>query len=63
MPDSDAQVLEANGWTLSSTGGVTTTIGRPTTPLRNMRIIDSVLGYHIVFDGKVWRNPVTGVVV
>lgn len=62
VPDGDAAVLLSNGWT-SSAGAVGATAARPTAPVKNQQFHDSTLGYNIVFDGKVWRNPTSGAAV
>lgn len=63
VPDFDAQVLMANGWTAVATGGVGTTTQRPVNPSKQTQFHDNTLGYVIVYDGKSWRNPATGAVV
>jgi len=62
VPVGDAQVLLANGWT-SSSDSVGATAARPTNPVKNQRFHDATLGYDIIFDGKVWRNPTSGAAV
>jgi hypothetical protein len=64
VPDFDALVLLANGWT-SPAGGleVGTTASRPAKPKKNQAFHDSTLGYVIHFDGANWRNPNTGAIV
>jgi len=63
-PDFDAAILQANGWTHSAAGGVGVTSLRPTGNLkRGTQFHDSTLGYVIVWDGAVWRNPTTGAAV
>jgi len=63
VPDQDAAIMRANGWVASTTGGVGATASRPTSPSKCQMFHDSTLGYNIVFDGKVWRNPTSGVAV
>ena len=63
VPDFDASVMEANGFVTVALGGVTSTVGRPPAPFKNMEILDSTLGYVIRFDGIHWRNLATGAVV
>ena len=63
VPDMDALVLRANGWHLSALGGVGTTSIRPTNPTKNMRFADTTLGVEITYDGKNWRNAITGAIV
>lgn len=56
VPDQDAFVMLANGWT-SLGSGVGATAARPANPARAQTFHDTTLGYIITFDGKVWRNP------
>jgi len=63
VPDHDALVLESNGWTLVAQHGANTTALRPTNPVKNSTYLDTTLGFVIKFDGKVWRNPVSGAAV
>lgn len=67
VPDSDAPVLLANGWMNAAAGDVLsgsgTTSARPANPKKGQRFLDSTLGITILFDGKVWRNAVTGAAV
>ena len=58
VPDWDARVLTSNGWVPAALVGVTA--GRPTNPSKNQQFHDTTLGYTIVWDGRVWRNPATG---
>lgn len=59
VPDNHAAVLAANKWVdLGPVDPVAN--ARPGRPKRGDRFIDTALGYTIVFDGLVWRNPVTG---
>jgi hypothetical protein len=65
VPDFDANVLTANGWTnAGGSGAVLATVGataaRPLTPSRGQTFLDTTLALAIVFAGKSWRNPVTG---
>jgi hypothetical protein len=62
VPDQDARIMSANGWTLSAAGlgGVGTTTLRPTNPTKGQNFHDTTLGYNIVWDGKNWRNPTSG---
>lgn len=62
VPDGDASVMLSNGWT-SSANGVGATTTRPAAPSKNQQFHDSTLGFNIVFDGKVWRNPTSGAAV
>ena len=63
VPDQDAYVMIANGWTTASTGGVGTSAQRPANPKKGDEFHDSTLGFTIKFDGKVWRNPTSGAAV
>ena len=66
VPDFDAAILSANGWVNSAgnaSSGSDTTVNRPANPKRNDTFHDQTLGIIIIFDGKVWRNPVTGALV
>ena len=60
LPDNanDNVIVQANGYTKLAYVG--TTANRPTTPVQNMLYIDTTLSKVIVFDGAVWRDPVTG---
>ena len=69
VPDHDAPVLQANGWinaasgngsTLSNSGATTV---RPVNPQKGQPYLDTTLGITIIFDGKVWRNSITGAAV
>ena len=63
VPDFDAPVLQANGWQIADPHGSGATSTRPANPAKNTRFTDTTLGVSILFDGKVWRNPVTGAAV
>lgn len=60
VPDFDASVMMANGWTAAAAGGVGATAARPANPVKNQVFHDTTLNLNIVFDGKTWRNPATG---
>ena len=65
VPDFDAHMMDANGW--SDLGLVGPTANRPvfmTNQGEDSTYIDTTLGYMIVYDfyGH-WRNPVTGAIV
>lgn len=67
-PDSDAQVLAANGWT--PIGPVGASSNRPVhNPnrcgdlVRGQAYLDVSLGCMVVYDGVTWRNPSTGAAV
>lgn len=70
VPDADAQVHAAAGWTKVAFSGPTG--ARPTTNAsggpygvasRGMFFVDTTLSAVIVFDGATWRNPITGAAV
>lgn len=65
VPDFDALVMKANGWTdvAHFAAGVGATATRPANPTKGMTYVDSTLGVVIQWDGKTWRNPVTGAAV
>jgi hypothetical protein len=63
VPDADAYVLMANGWTTASAGGAGTTAARPINPTPGSEFHDTALGYTIKWDGKAWRNASTGAAV
>lgn len=68
VPDSDAQMLIANGWINAAAGSNSATTGadstkRPVNPPARSVYIDNALGIKEIFDGKYWRNSITGVVV
>ena len=58
--DSDADSLEANGW--SRVARVGTTSGRPpaASVSRGDLFYDKTIGALIVSDGATWRSPVDG---
>jgi hypothetical protein len=66
VPDHDADMLEANGWTRVEAVGATEE--RPdlaATPAgavnsAGRRFFDTTLGYMIVWDGADWRDPANG---
>lgn len=61
VPDQDALIMLANGWTSHGSGGqVGATAARPVNPYRGQEFHDSTLGKTIVSDGKVWRDPASG---
>lgn len=63
VPDQDAKVMSANGWTVAAEGGVGATATRPASPTKGQTFHDTTLGYTIVWDGKAWRNPASGAAV
>jgi hypothetical protein len=60
VPDFDANVMMANGWTASATGGVGATAARPTAPKTGQQFLDTTVGKIVVWDGKAWRDHVDG---
>lgn len=60
VPDFDAPTLQANGWQITDPHGSGTTSTRPASPFKGMRFTDTTLGVSICWDGKTWRNPITG---
>lgn len=56
--DFDVPELEANGWL--SIGLTGTTAQRPVNPPVKTVYADITLNLHIVWDGKTWRNSITG---
>lgn len=60
MPDQDAQVAGANGWTIVAKQGAGATATRPTNPQKGDQFLDTTIPAVIIFDGKVWRNHATG---
>ena len=63
VPDFDAQVMVANGWVPAAPGGSGTTAQRPVKPPTNTIYMDTSLTLLIIWDGKVWRNKITGAAV
>jgi hypothetical protein len=69
VPDSDAQILTANGWinAAGTSGAVATFVGktaeRPDKPAKSQAFLDTTLGLTVVWDGSNWRNPATGAAV
>lgn len=62
VPDNHAAVLAANKWVdLGPVDNVAN--ARPKGPKRGDLFIDTALVKTIVFDGRVWRDPVTGAAV
>lgn len=64
VPDDDALVADANGWSMVARG-VGPTSGRPTwsRDRSGWTFLDTTLGFIVIWDGLVWRNPLTGTVV
>lgn len=54
VPDYDAAVLEANGWSIQAVS--VATAARPINPVVGTRLYDTTAGYMIVWDGKAWRD-------
>lgn len=63
VPDFDAQVLAANGWTLATNGGSGPSAARPVAPVKGTAYHDASLGYTVIWDGKTWRNPANATAV
>jgi hypothetical protein len=67
VPDFDAYLLQANGWTPAAGGGTGSV--RPTAmpngqPLkRGTTFNDTTIGKIIMWDGAVWRDHTTGALV
>lgn len=63
MPPYDADLAQANGWSRCG-DGYGTTANRPTVGLYpGFKYNDSSLSITAIWDGKTWRNSVTGVSV
>jgi len=60
MPDQDADIAGANGWTITARQGVGATAQRPANPQRGDKFVDTTLGLEVIFDGANFRNPATG---
>jgi hypothetical protein len=67
VPDFDAGVLCANGWTRVALSGPTSArppinpnTSPPYTAAAGLHFFDSTIGKIIVFDGATWRDPVNG---
>lgn len=60
VPDFDAVELVANGWIETASGGSGTTAQRPSSPKAGTSYHDTTLGAIVKFDGKAWRNALTG---
>jgi hypothetical protein len=67
VPDFDAGVLNANGWTRVALSGPTSarpstnyTVNPPYVAAPSLHFLDTTLGKIVVFDGATWRDPVTG---
>lgn len=54
VPDFDAHVLEANGWSLQAIA--VTTAGRPVNPVVGQKVYDTTVSHTIVWDGKEWKD-------
>ena len=62
VPDFDAQIMGANGWKIAAPDGSGTTAERPKNATNGMRFLDTTLGVVVAFDGKFWRNKITGAI-
>jgi hypothetical protein len=61
VPEHDSFLLEANGWTkVANSSGVGTTAQRPVNPRQGQTYTDTTLSKIVHFEGKTWRDPVTG---
>jgi hypothetical protein len=67
VPDFDAGVLAANGWTRVALSGASSArppinpnASPPYTAAAGLHYLDTTLGKIIVFDGATWRDPSTG---
>ena len=60
VPDFDAAVLLANGWVNAINGSVGTTAQRPTRSLLGTNYLDTTISAVVVWDGKTWRDAITG---
>lgn len=66
MPDWDAQIACANGWSHSASGGAAgATSARPVLGKseKGKTFLDTTLGFVVLWDGEKWRNPSSGAVV
>jgi len=63
VPDFDAAILQANGWTVTAAGGSGVTTARPAKPTINMQFHDTTLGKIVIWDGKNWRDYSSGAAV
>jgi hypothetical protein len=70
VPDFDAAVLMANGWTKAALSGPTSArpttnanVSAPYTAAAGLDFLDTTLGKVICFDGAAWRDPATGAAV
>lgn len=60
VPDFDATALEANGWIITAPGGTGTTAQRPAAPAVGLQYHDTTVAAIVKWDGKAWRNVLTG---
>ncbi len=58
VPDFDAAILEANGWSRAFEVGPTS--ARPAAPTRGRFFHDTTVAAVIIYDGATWRNAITG---
>jgi hypothetical protein len=63
VPDFDAFELQANGWVVTAAAGSGATAARPASPHVGDEYHDTSLAAIIKWDGKAWRNIMTGVSV
>lgn len=62
VPDGDAAVLGANGWTIIAPSGPTSA-RPPRSGLTGNKFFDTTLNQLLIFDGAAWRDQVTGIAV
>lgn len=54
VPDFDANILEANGWSIQAEAVTTAT--RPIRPFKGQKVYDSTVSHTLVWDGKEWKD-------
>jgi hypothetical protein len=63
VPQVDAVILSANGWTMAADAVGTTAQRLASNPFQGMKWHDTTLNLTVVHEGTAWRNPATGAVV
>lgn len=63
VPDFDAAVMQANGWTITASGGSGATSARPAKPTVNLQYHDTTLGKIVIWNGKNWIDFSSGAAV
>ncbi|QND50809.1 hypothetical protein HB779_02075 [Phyllobacterium sp. 628] len=63
VPDFDGLIMIANGWVSTASNGSGTTAQRPLSPPIGTQFHDTTLNKLIIFDGKTWRDPVSGAAI